>query len=133
MAWGLITVPKSQVTKLLGKEDDRSFVSDDQYVEINVSQKKHGGAQWQLEARHWTDLAKGRADIVCKRPGGQKPGSAKRVKTEGQGGQRPIPERPGYTGFPVRYDDRDCTRDHVFVWAGAQRGVPGKGKGRGRF
>ena len=132
-AWGLIRVPRSQVTKLLGKSDDRSFVSDDQCVEINVSQKRDGGAPWQLEAGHWTDLARAKADVVRKRPGGSPAEPLKHVKREPEAIRGPLRDRNDYTSFLPRYDNRDRPRDHMSVRLGPSAGVKGKGKGRGRF
>ena len=132
-AWDLIRVPRSQVTKLLGNSDDRSFVSDDQCVEINVSQKRDGGVPWQLEAGHCTDLARAKANVVRKRPGGSPAEPVKRVKREPEAIRGPLRDRNHYTGFSPRYDSRDRPRDHVSVRLGPSAGGKGKGKGRGRF
>ena len=57
--WGMIRVPQSQVTKLVGVESSRKLVSDSGKIEVEIRTKSVKNKDYFLTEGHWADLKGG--------------------------------------------------------------------------
>ena len=134
--WGLLRVPQSQLDKLLGEDPQRSFVSDDQKVELDVRSRNSAKGKYFMDANHWAAMALSE-EVVRRRPIPEpeiQDDVKRRRVTDGAGCYQ------RGTGFLNRYDDRSREPDHVLLRyhkesSARQNRDPasfGKGAGKGR-
>ena len=67
--WGMMRVPQSQATKLIGVESSRKLVSDSGKIEVEIRSKSAKDKDYYLTEGHWADLKGGKQKRKRKQQG----------------------------------------------------------------